>query len=87
MIQNETFLADLRRELLDMPLIEKNNDLYKFRQTDSLVKVGTSCIKQLRDLLSGQILDLARRITGIQLSDQIDLGSSQYQYTGTGSTH
>ena len=76
------FLRRLQDELLGLDFIEKNNDLYKFHQTDDLKKQTAPHVSGLRRLLTGPLLGWLRDVTGIPLSDKVDMGCSQYEFTG-----
>jgi len=50
--ENDTFLRQLKHELLDLNFTEKNNDLYKFHQSrQDLKKVTSAAVSTLRKFL------------------------------------
>lgn len=48
---NHEFLALAKQELLKQTFYDKKNDLYDFKQTDSLTKVETGVLQQLREAI------------------------------------
>ncbi|XP_076052470.1 prolyl 3-hydroxylase sud1 [Oratosquilla oratoria] len=80
-LQDGNVLEGALRELQELNYVEKNNDLYKFRQTVDLKKVNSSCLSSLRTFIYGDFRQWLTEMTGIPLNDKIDLGSSQYGYT------
>ncbi|XP_064387306.1 prolyl 3-hydroxylase OGFOD1-like [Halichondria panicea] len=78
----EGLLEGLTRELLRLKFYEKNNDLYQFHQSNDLKKfTDYRCISALRCLLREQCLPWLRQVTGLQLTDTIDITCSKYEYT------
>ncbi|XP_074641970.1 prolyl 3-hydroxylase OGFOD1-like [Tubulanus polymorphus] len=82
-IADEQFLDGLKDELLDQIFHEKNNDLYKFQQSEDLKKMSSPHVKFLRKMFSTELLNWMRQVTGIPLSDKIDMTCSKYDYTDT----
>lgn len=80
-IQDERFLDGLRNELSDLICYEKNNDLYKFRQTDDLNKASACHIKAIRHLFGEEFRAWMSDVTGIEFTDCVDLSCSKYEYT------
>ncbi|XP_045125172.1 prolyl 3-hydroxylase OGFOD1-like, partial [Portunus trituberculatus] len=81
LLENEVFLEGVKKELADIPLLAKNNDLYKFHQTPDLKSVTTPYISALRDFLYNDMRVWLQDITGLPLQDTVDMGSSRYSYT------
>ncbi|XP_013406972.1 prolyl 3-hydroxylase OGFOD1 [Lingula anatina] len=75
------FLETLKDELLDQVFYQKNNDLYKFQQSNDLKKIHTPCVKMLCQFLYGDVLQWMREVTGIPLTDKVDLTCSRYDDT------
>ncbi|XP_064626041.1 prolyl 3-hydroxylase OGFOD1-like [Lineus longissimus] len=82
-IKDERFLEGLKDELLDQIFYEKNNDLYKFQQTDDLRKISSPHVRALRKFLYSDFLAWLREVTGIQFSEKVDMTCSKYDYTDT----
>ena len=63
--------------------IQKNNDLYKFKQTNDLASTKSTNISKFRDqVLYGSFLEFLKRITNIELAaNKIDVTSSKYEYS------
>lgn len=60
---NEQFLEIAKRELLKQDFFDKKNDLYDFKQTDSLTKVETGVLEQLRSgIYSKQFRDFLEQV-------------------------
>ncbi|XP_063846315.1 prolyl 3-hydroxylase OGFOD1-like [Scylla paramamosain] len=81
LLESEEFLEGVKKELDDIPLLSKNNDLYKFHQTADLKDVTTPYISALRDFLYKDIRIWLQDITGLPLQDTVDMGSSRYSHT------
>ena len=81
-LQDPAFLTPLQDELLELDFTEKNNDLYKFRQTADLGPQKSPHVSGLRRLLTGGMLSWLREVTGIPLTDRIDMGCSRYELSG-----
>ncbi|CAF0727816.1 unnamed protein product [Adineta ricciae] len=79
--QSNQFLNQLTNELKNIRLNQKNNDLYKFQQSDDLANVTLPAIEQMKQFLYMDLKDWLVQATNIQLSDKIDMTSSKYEYT------
>ncbi|CAH1773810.1 unnamed protein product [Owenia fusiformis] len=82
-LDDPQFLDGLQNEMEDQIYYQKNNDLYKFQQSDDLKKCKSPHIKALRKLLSGSFVQWLRDVTGIPLSSKIDMTCSRYDHTDT----
>jgi Rps23 Pro-64 3,4-dihydroxylase Tpa1-like proline 4-hydroxylase len=80
-ISDEHFLEGLQNELSDMICHDKNNDLYKFQQTDDLRKVTSPHIATIRKLFYDKFRAWMSDVTGIAFTSRVDLSSSKYEYT------
>lgn len=81
LLESEQFLEGVKKELDNIPLLLKNNDLYKFKQTPDLKDVTTPYISALRDFLYKDMRVWLQDITGLPLQDTVDMGCSQYSHT------
>lgn len=80
-ISNSEFLENLKESLYSLDFAEKNNDLYKFHQSNDLKKSKDPHIVALRELLYGSFLGWLREVTGIDLDDTIDMSCARYEST------
>ncbi|XP_046364330.1 prolyl 3-hydroxylase OGFOD1-like [Haliotis rufescens] len=80
-IQDSSFLDDLTAELHAVPFAEKNNDLYKFKQSSDLKKTASPCIAHLKKLLNEDFHGWLEEVTDIPLTSNVDIFCSQYKYT------
>jgi len=81
LIKGHNFLDGLKDELLDLVYFEKNNDLYKFSQSDDLKTAKTPYISALRKFLYGECLEWLKGVTGIELNDTVDMTCARYDST------
>lgn len=73
---------DLLVELQDVETSDKNNDLYKFKQSSRDLKYSQSPhISALKNLLETEVRQWLEDVTGIPLNKDIDLFCAQYRYT------
>lgn len=82
-LENETFLNDLKDELLNLKFYEKNNDLYKFHQSDDLKETKSPYISALRTFLYTNFREWVQDVTGFNLSMTMDMNCARYDYTDT----
>ncbi|ELU03649.1 hypothetical protein CAPTEDRAFT_166954 [Capitella teleta] len=82
-LQDTQILDGLKEELLDQIFFDKNNDLYKFQQSDDLKTISTPHVKAIRKFFCDDVAKWLREVTGIPLSQQVDLTCSRYDYTDT----
>ena len=76
------FLRECRSAVLSQGFNEKNNDLYQFKQSDSLTSASTPPLSILRDTLySAEFVSWMSTITGISLNDTVDISSAVYDDT------
>ncbi|XP_069158777.1 uncharacterized protein [Procambarus clarkii] len=80
-LKNEDCLKGVVEELQDMQFIMKSNDLYKFSQTCDLKKALTPHITGLKNFLYGDFRNWLIDMTGIPLTDTVDMSCSRYMYT------
>lgn len=82
--EDDTYLRQLKEELLDLNFNEKNNDLYKFQQSrQDLKKVTTAAVSTLRRFLYSEFRQWLSKVTGIELNGTVDMSCAQYHHTGT----
>ncbi|CAG5115283.1 unnamed protein product [Candidula unifasciata] len=79
-VTDSDYIADLESALLDLPLKEKNNDLYKFRQSNDLNHSKSQALTLFRSLCD-DIKVFLSHVTEIPLNSKIDLFCSHYRYT------
>ncbi|GFR75542.1 2-oxoglutarate and iron-dependent oxygenase domain-containing protein 1 [Elysia marginata] len=79
-ITSQDYLNDLESALLDLPLRDKNNDLYKFSQSRDLNHSKSSTISSFRAMCE-LFREFLATVTGIPLNSKIDFFCSQYKYT------
>jgi len=82
-LEGEEFFRGLRTELLGFEFLQKNNDLYKFRQSNSLASSTGPHIVQLKTLLLTRMMPWISKVVGVQLENTVDLFCAQYSYTDT----
>ena len=77
------FLKELETEMKSkLKYLKKNNDLYKFHQTGDLANTKLKSIRKFRDqILYGSVLKTLEKITNINLSSNIDVTSSKYEFS------
>ena len=78
----ETF-GDLIQELKDVEMCDKNNDLYKFKQSVQDLKhlENSPFVSGLKEFLQTKVKTWLEHVTGIQLDEEIDLFCAKYSYT------
>ncbi|XP_076439977.1 prolyl 3-hydroxylase OGFOD1-like [Babylonia areolata] len=82
-VPDKEYLEQLIVELSSLDMNEKNNDLYKFKQSMELKHVNSPCINIFRDILQEQLLPWFRDVTRFPLNDKVDMFCSNYDYTDT----
>jgi len=82
-IDNEDFLSELKSELNELEFFEKNNDLYKFKQTKELATTSGPCVSSFRRLMLEELRPWITELTGISLSDTINIFCARYDRTDT----
>ncbi|KAJ8335591.1 hypothetical protein SKAU_G00389330 [Synaphobranchus kaupii] len=80
-IQDQTFVENLQRELLDLNFHDKSNDLYKFKQSDDLKKRKEPYIAGLRAVLFKQFRSWLTEVLQVELEPTVDLSCAKYEYT------
>lgn len=81
-VDDDSFLHQLKHELLSLNFHEKSNDLYKFRQSQDLKKVTTAAVSALKKLLYTDFRQWLIQVTGIELNSTVDMSCAQYNHTG-----
>lgn len=83
-IQDQGFLKELKNELdHEIDYIPKNNDLYRFRQSDDFKKIKLPNVTALRQFFLTKVRSFLTEVTGIELfEDVVDLTASKYEYNG-----
>ena len=78
--KNETF-KELIEELKDVEMCDKNNDLYKFKQSVKDLKhlEDSPHVTGLKNFLQTKVKSWLENVTGIQLNDEIDLFCARYR--------
>ena len=82
-IQNShDVITELIKELNDVELNDKNNDLYRFKQSSMDLKHLTQNphISGLRNMLVDEVRPWLEEVTGIKLNEEIDLFCANYRY-------
>ena len=82
-IQNsKDLMSELVRELNDVELNDKNNDLYKFKQSGKDLKHlhHSPLISGLRSMLVNDVRPWLEEVTGIELNEDIDMFCANYRF-------
>ena len=78
------FLSLLQSECDKLTFHEKNNDLYKFRQSGELSSESGACIGKLRKCLLGEVRAWIMEVLEVELEEErLDLFCARYQHTDT----
>ncbi|CAF2711410.1 unnamed protein product [Rotaria sp. Silwood2] len=77
----DQFCSRLINELRNIKMNQKNNDLYKFQQSDDLANVTLPAIEQIKQFVYVDFKDWLAQATNIRFSDKIDMTCSKYDYT------
>ncbi|ESO92501.1 hypothetical protein LOTGIDRAFT_120424, partial [Lottia gigantea] len=80
-IKEEDFVENLEKELSELDFKEKNNDLYKFHQSDDLKHSSSPHISAFCKLLETDVKEWLCKISDIELTEEIDVFASKYEYT------
>lgn len=81
-LSSETFVENLKGELLELNFNEKSNDLYKFKQSDDLKKRKEPHIAAIRAALFGRFRSWLGDVLGVELEPTVDISCAKYEYTG-----
>lgn len=73
------FFVQLRKELEGLEMFEKNNDLYRFHQSEDLKLCKGEAISAIRKLFNEEVRQLMIDVTGISLNETVNLTYSVYQ--------
>ncbi|XP_029830714.3 prolyl 3-hydroxylase OGFOD1 [Ixodes scapularis] len=74
-------VESLKNELFDIDFHQKNNDLYKFQQSDDLQQFDTPYIEAFRNCLTEKMVPWLQDVTDIPLDGKISLTCSKYAHT------
>ncbi|XP_001637143.2 prolyl 3-hydroxylase OGFOD1 isoform X1 [Nematostella vectensis] len=80
-IENESYLLELKEELMKLDFNQKSVDLYKFQQSNDLKTSPSSNITLLRDLIYQDFRKWLQETCDMKLTDQVDLSCAKYEYT------
>jgi len=80
-LNDTAILEGVKREVEELKLTAKNNDLYKFKQTTDLKNASTPYLSAMKKFLYGPFRKYLMSITGIELDKTVDIGSSLYEKT------
>ncbi|XP_049642068.1 prolyl 3-hydroxylase OGFOD1 [Suncus etruscus] len=80
-IQNQNFVEELQKELLNLNFHEKCNDLYKFHQSDDLKKRREPHICALRKILYEDFRTWISNISKVNLESTIDMSCAKYEFS------
>lgn len=81
-IWTEEFLKGCRTAILAQDFNEKNNDLYQFKQSNSLASIQQAPLSDLRDTIySTDFVAWMSTVTGIALNSTVDISSAVYDDT------
>ena len=81
LLSNGALIEGLVDELHDQKFAPKNNDLYKFAQSCDLRSNQSSAIQGLRSFLFNHVKPWLEDVTGISLSENIDMFCAKYEHT------
>lgn len=81
-VDDDSFLHQLKHELLSLNFHEKSNDLYKFHQSQDLKKVTTAAVSALKKFLYSDFRQWLIQVTGIELNSTVDMSCARYNHTG-----
>ncbi|XP_062592706.1 prolyl 3-hydroxylase OGFOD1-like [Saccostrea cucullata] len=88
LVLSENFIESLMDEVLDLNFVEKNNDLYKFHQsTEDLKTTKLPYLSALREVIYNTVREWVTKVTGIELTAQVDMSCAMYRYTDVLSCH
>ncbi|XP_064605559.1 prolyl 3-hydroxylase OGFOD1-like [Liolophura sinensis] len=82
-IEEDGYLKRLKQDLESLKFFPKNNDLYKFHQSDDLKTVSHQSIQHLRKILFTDFRAWLISVTDILLDDTVDMSCSLYRSTDT----
>ena len=83
LVEGDEFLEAFKNELEELDYVEKNNDLYKFRQSGELSRSGMPLVSKFREMLLHQLRPWIEKATGIALDESVDLFCAQYRQGDT----
>ncbi|CAG2103759.1 unnamed protein product, partial [Medioppia subpectinata] len=78
-LDSPEFLTRLKREINQLDLNVKNNDLYRLRQSVDLNNIKSGTIGQLCQLFAKHVKPFVERLTNLSLNDNIALTVSRYE--------
>lgn len=80
-LSSQTFIENLKGELLELNFNEKSNDLYKFKQSDDLKKRKEPHIAAIRAALFGRFRSWLGDVLDVELEPTVDISCAKYEYT------
>uniref|UniRef100_A0A8C6UKM5 Prolyl 3-hydroxylase OGFOD1 n=1 Tax=Neogobius melanostomus TaxID=47308 RepID=A0A8C6UKM5_9GOBI len=80
-IEEEDFVDNLQKELLELNFNQKSNDLYKFKQSDDLKKRDEPHIQGIRSMLFQKFRPWLEGMLGVELESTVDISCAKYEYT------
>jgi len=83
LVDGDEFLEAFKNELEELDYVEKNNDLYKFRQSGELSRSVLPLVSEFREMLLHQLRPWIEKATGIALQESVDLFCAQYRQGDT----
>lgn len=81
LVDSKEEIEELILELQELEFKEKNNDLYKFKQSGDLKDNGSFCAADVRSFLLSEVRPWLQDVTDIELNDEIALFCARYDYT------
>lgn len=73
------FVDSLQHALLSQPFNERDNDLFTFKQSNDIKMSEDPYLKAFRETIySKDFLNMMQQITGIPLSDKVDISGQRY---------
>ncbi|KAJ3271348.1 Prolyl 3-hydroxylase ogfod1 [Terramyces sp. JEL0728] len=82
-IFSQSFINDLRAQVLNQEFFQKSNDLYEFFQSDDLKNSTNEAIVKLREsIYSPEFIKWMSDMTGFELSRTVDLSAHRYPKDG-----
>jgi len=81
-VVDNKFLPELQEELLQLELYEKDNDLYKFHQSEELNTIQSPqfpYLQEFRNFLVNKLRPVICKMTGIELDERLALFHARYQ--------
>ncbi len=80
-LKADSHIEELMSELQEVEFFEKNNDLYKFKQSADLKSTNSPTIASFRKFLSSDVKSWLQEVTSLELDEEISLFCARYDYT------